>query len=117
MAINWLIDILCLLPARHLSGLVETKGIEDVGLALKRLYRAGVKVEIPPHRQGKEKLPTGGRLEGSEVGGRHATRSQQPWLNLVLPVPMTTHQPFLASSDPDGPSMPTAKLYWLCRQR
>lgn len=35
------------------------------------------------------------------------------WVVLVL---MVTHQFCLAPSDPDGVSMPTAKLYWLCQQ-
>lgn len=42
MAIGWLKDSTCLRPVRHISGLVGTRGIEDMARAPKALYRAEV---------------------------------------------------------------------------
>lgn len=50
MAIGWQADIKCHLFVRRISGLVETRGIEDTVLVLK--------VEMPLSGQGKEELPT-----------------------------------------------------------
>lgn len=56
MVIDCLIDIKCLLPARHIAGLAETKGIEDMVLALKELDSVDVMVETPLHGQERERL-------------------------------------------------------------
>lgn len=47
-----------LVPLRHISGPVETTGVEDMVLALKALYRVDVKVEMPLCGQEEDKLPT-----------------------------------------------------------
>lgn len=56
MVIDCLIDIKCLLPTRHIAGLAETKGIEDMVLALKELDSVDVMVETPLHGQERERL-------------------------------------------------------------
>lgn len=46
MAISWLIGSKCLLPVRHVSGLMDNRGIEDRVRALKALYSVDMKVEM-----------------------------------------------------------------------
>lgn len=45
----------CFVPPtrRHVLGLVETKGLEDMVLALKALHRVDMKVGIPTHGWGR----------------------------------------------------------------